>query len=51
MLPGFPVSDWNCPLGRIPRRNGIMHERLRNWTQKNQEKLKKRLWTILDGHV
>ena len=51
MLPGFPVSDWNCPMSRIPRRNGIMYELLRNWTQKNQEKLKKRLWTILGGHV
>lgn len=26
-------------------------ERLRDWTQKNQEKLKERLWTILNGHV
>lgn len=24
---------------------------LKKWTQKNQEKLKERLWTILDGHV
>lgn len=49
MLPGFPVRDWIVCRDSAEKRDD--YECLRNWTQKNQKKLKERIWTILDGHV